>query len=396
MLRKRDLRKRLSVIHLITSLDVGGAEVMLLKLLSRMNVDRFENHVICLAEEGPVGQKIAAFGIPVYALNMRNERVKIHSLMGLHRLIRQIQPDILQTWMYHANLLGALVGKWCHSTLLCWNIRCSNIDLNKYGLGTRITVKLCSMLSFLPKVIIANSKDGMRYHKRMGYRTKRWEVIPNGFDFTVYKPDDQAKSKLAHELGLDPGTAPIFIGYIARFDPMKDHTTFLKAAFQLLRQRNDVHFVLAGRKIDWNNRELAERIPRAFITNFHLLGDRDDIEKITAALDIACSVSLGEGFSNVIGEAMACGVPCVVTDVGDSAFIVGDTGLVVPPRDPVALLDAWNRLLHMATEDRRALGLTARRRIASCFSIEKIAGRYESLYCELDGKFNPHAISHLR
>src|SRR5690606_5711765 len=117
----------------------------------RMNVDRFENHVICLAEQGPVGQKIAAFGIPVYALNMRNGRVKIHSLMGLHRLIRQIQPDILQTWMYHANLLGALVGKWCHSTLLCWNIRCSNIDLNKYGVGTRITVKLCSMLSFLPK-----------------------------------------------------------------------------------------------------------------------------------------------------------------------------------------------------------------------------------------------------
>lgn len=142
MLRKRDQRKRFSVLHLITSLDVGGAEMMLLKLLSRMNVDRFENHVICLAEGGAVGQKIVACGIPVHALNMPRGRVTIHGLMELCRLIRQIKPDILQTWMYHANLLGALVGKCCHSALLCGNIRYSNIDLNKYRAGTRITVNV--------------------------------------------------------------------------------------------------------------------------------------------------------------------------------------------------------------------------------------------------------------
>ena len=371
------------MLHLITTLDVGGAEMSLLKLVSRMDRRRFGHHVICLAGMGPVGGKISAQGIPVHALNMPRGWVTMRGLMELLRLIRQINPDILQTWMYHADLVGILSGKMSGIRRICWNVRCSSMDFSKYRPGTRITVKLCTILSSLPDVIFANSDKGEQYHRRMGYRGRRWEVIPNGFDLSVFQPDGQAKERVATELGLDPREPPVFIGYLARFDPMKDHGTFLDAAAQLLQQRSDVHFVLAGRNVDENNRALVERIPKDLRKHFHLLGERGDAEKITAGLDIACSVSLGEGFSNAVGEAMACGVPCVVTDVGDSAFIVGDTGLVVQPRDPEALFHAWKELLDMGRDGRAELGKAARERIEACFDIRKVVERYEAVYTSL-------------
>jgi glycosyltransferase involved in cell wall biosynthesis len=373
----------LSVLHLITTLDLGGAEMMLFKLLSRMNADRFENHVICLAGEGPVGQEISAHGIPVHVLNMQRGRVTIRGLMQLLTLIRRINPEVLQTWMYHADLVGLLFGKLSCIRRICWNIRCSNMDLVKYRLTTRMTVKMCAMLSSVPDLIIANSQNGESYHKGIGYKGKRWEVIPNGFDLRRFKQDDQAKSRLKNELGLDDNKPYSFIGYIARFDAMKDHPTFLDAASRLLKERSNVHFVLAGRNIDWENRELTKSIPKAFRKNVHLLGERDDVEKICAGLDIACSVSSGEGFSNVIGEAMACGVPCVVTDVGDSAFIVGDTGLVVRPRDSKGLSCAWKQLLDIGRDARAELGKAARERIKDYFDISKIIERYEEVYTSL-------------
>ena len=383
MSRSEDQGKPFSVLHLITTLDVGGAEMNLLKLVSRMDGDRFRNHVVCLAEMGPVGEKISVGGIPVHALNMPRGHLTIRGLLQLLRLLRQINPDVLQTWMYHADLLGVLIGKCFHLGPICWNIRCSNINLARYRPGTRIAVRLCAALSSFPDVVVANSREGANFHKRIGYRGKRWEVIPNGFDLRVFQPDGQAKERLAMELGLDPKDLPVFIGYIARFDPMKDHQTFLDAASRLLVGRRDVHFVLAGRNVDQDNREISDRVPKALEDHFHLLGERDDADKITAGLDIACSVSLGEGFSNAVGEAMACGVPCVVTDVGDSAFIVGDTGLVVQPRDPEALFHAWKELLDMGRDGRAELGKAARERIEACFDIRKVVERYEAVYTSL-------------
>jgi glycosyltransferase involved in cell wall biosynthesis len=381
--RKGGEKRQFSLLHLITTLDVGGAEMSLLNLISRMDGTRFKNHVICLAEMGPLGEKISACGIPVNALNMPRGRLTVGGLVKLFGLIRQINPDILQTWMYHADLIGLLFGRIFRVRPICWNIRCSNMDLVKYRWATVITVKLCAILSSLPNVIIANSREGANFHERIGYRGKRWEVIPNGFDLRVFQPDGQAKERLAMELGLDPKDLPVFIGYIARFDPMKDHQTFLDAASRLLVGRRDVHFILAGRNVDQDNREISDRVPKALEEHFHLLGERDDAEKITAGLDIACSVSLGEGFSNAVGEAMACGVPCVVTDVGDSAFIVGETGAVVQPRDREGLLSAWRHLLDLGRDGRAELGKAARRRIKEHFDISEIVGRYEDLYTSL-------------
>ena len=357
--------------------------MMLLKLLSRMNIDRFKNHVICLAEMGTVGQRILEHGIPVYALNMPRGRVTIEGLNRLRKLLSFLHPKILQTWMYHADLVGLLFAKLARVEHICWNIRCSNMDLASYQRTTRMTIKLCALLSWLPDLIIANSREGLNYHRRVGYRSRRWAVIPNGFDLNKFKPDHQAKLRLVQELGLGSEESPLLIGYVARFDPMKDHPTFLDAACLLLQERRDVHFIMVGRDIDWRNRAVTARIPKSLSSNFHLLGERNDIVEITAGLDIACCVSSGEGFSNVIGEAMACGTPCVVTDVGDSAFIVGETGFVVKPRDSEGLAGAWRKLLALGRDGRSELGRAARKRIQDHFDISKIVERYEALYFSL-------------
>ena len=383
----------ISILHLITTLNVGGAEGMLLKLLSGMNNEHFENQVVSLTDVGPIGDQISAQGIPVYALFMPNGRVNASGLVKLSRLLYAIRPRILQTWLYHADLLGLIFGKLACIKNICWNIRGSYHDLKKYRSSTKWTIKICSAFSSVPDIIIANSNKGRKFHEDLGYRAKKWSVIPNGFDLDRFKPDQLARVNLLHELGLahcpkkvinkgDNGNrnAPILIGLIARYDPMKDHSTFIKAACSLLKERKDVHFVLVGRHIEWENSLLAGEILDIWKGHFHLLGERDDVEKITAGLDIAASSSYGEGFPNIVCEAMACEVPCVVTDVGDSARIVGNTGRVVAPKDPKALAIAWKDIIGLGEDGRRRLGVAARKRVMDRFELSQIVEKYEALY----------------
>jgi len=397
--------ERISVLHLITTLDVGGAEIMLFKLLSGMDDKRFSNTVVSLTDSGPIGRRLSALGVPVYTLNMPRGRVNAAGLVRLCRLIVRlcwlivrIRPKILQTWLYHADLLGLIFGKLAKIPNICWNIRCSYMDLDKYRSSTRWAVRLSSRFSPFPQAIITNSLEARRFHVGLGYKTKRWEVIPNGFDLEEFKPDPHAKQRLLHELGLCNNQKPqdgrkqgsdrekgkrFLVGFIARCDPMKDHRTFFEAAALLLEQGRNGHFVLAGKGVTRENKDLAPLIPQGWSDHFHLLGEREDIPGITAALDIASSVSLGEGFPNVICEAMACGVPCVVTDVGDAAFIVNNTGYVVPPRDSLALTGAWKALVDLGEERRRELGLLARKRVMDHFELSKVVKEYEDFYISL-------------
>lgn len=207
-------------------------------------------------------------------------------------------------------------------------------------------------------------------------------VIPNGFDMEGWKPDPGARVDVRRELGL-PLEAPL-IGLISRFDPVKDHRTFTLAALRLLNQLPNVHFLLCGGGVTWENSELSAWIRSSgAASHFRLLGERDDIPRLTAALDLAALSSYTEGFPNVIGEAMACGVPCVTTDVGDAAYIVGETGRVVPPRQPEALAEALRELIEDGPERRAALGAAARRRVAEYFDLPGVAARYEGLYRDI-------------
>ena len=372
----------LTIVNLITDLNTGGAEQMLYKLVTRMDRQKFRPVVVSMTDVGHVGLKMRTEGIPVFSLGMALGRPSLKGILRFCLLLRRESPDILQTWLYHADLLGLITGRIARAKRIVWGLRCSDMDLRNYRFLTALTVRSCALLSALPDAIIANSRQGIEIHRKMGYHMRRMALIPNGFDTEHFAPDQSARAWLLGQLGLSQDA--ILIGLIARFDPMKDQKGFLAAASRLAAKHSSVHFLLVGKGMDSDNPELKPLLDHPWKDNILMLGPRDDIPRLTAALDIATSSSAyGEGFSNAIGEAMASGVPCVVTNIGDSAQIVGTTGIVVPPRDPDALVNAWERLLIMGRDGRKAMGDKARSRIMKHYKIEKVARRFEEFYGSL-------------
>jgi len=370
------------ILHLITDLcHIGGAEMMLYKLLSNIDQKRFTNVVVSMTERGVLSEKIEALGITVYSLGMRRRLPNLTSILLLLSLLRNEKPHILQSWLYHADLLGVLAGKLTDTSVV-WNLRCAELLKKDHPRVLFWILRVLAVLSGTPEAVIVNSTAGRLAHERLGYKPVKWSLIPNGFDPDSFSPSQNARLDIRKSLGVSEQAQ--LIGLVARFNPMKDHSNFLKAAGQLKKTRPDVHFVLVGKGVDERNSQLVDLINSLSLNGcVHLLGERHDIPAITAALDIAASSSYSEGFSNVIGEAMACGVPCVVTDVGDSAYIVGNAGIVVPPRDYCALSDAWSQILSMSEDSRLSLGRAARERILSHFSINGVTRQYEKLYLEI-------------
>ncbi|MBD1906690.1 glycosyltransferase [Funiculus sociatus GB2-A5] len=375
--------KSFRVVHIIAGLPSDGAEMMLYKLLSRMNRKRFNSVVVSLMDRGTLGDRIEALGIPVYTIGMKPGRPTIASIWRIISTIRNIKPGLIQGWLSHGNLAAQLVSAFVPGRVpVLWNVRHSALPRSDTKIGTLLIIKLLAYLSRLPAKIIYNCKIGADDHQQIGYDIEKTIIIPNGFDTNLFAPSVEARLSVRSELNLAENT--FFIGRLGRFHPMKDHLTFLQAAAFLLKVYPEVHFLLAGSGIDGNNQVLHQFIKQLNIgEKIHLLGERQDISRIAAALDIATSSSAyGEGFPNIIGEAMSCGVPCVVTDVSDSAWIVGDTGRVVPPRDPKALCAAWVDLIEIGSSARVELGARARQRIQTELSLEKIVYQYEKLYEE--------------
>ena len=375
--------KPLSVLHVITGMFGGGAEMMLYRLLSRLDRTRFTPQVVSLLDHGPISRKIQAMGIPVRSLGMKRGIPNSAAVLRLARWLRQDPPDVIQTWMYHADLVGGLAARLAGSIPVAWGIRHSDLSPEGNKRLTLLTVKTCAYLSrWLPKRIVCCSEASQRVHAAMGYAAEKMVVIPNGYDVEAFRPDSVARKLVRKELHI-PEDAPI-IGLVGRFLGQKDHRNFVQAARLLHHDRPEVNFVLCGDDVNWENKELAQWIDEADIRKqCHLLGWRDDIPRLTATFDVAALSSFGEAFPNVVSEAMSCGVPCVVTDVGDAALIVGQTGIVVPPRNPEALAEAWRKMLEMGCEGRRHMGIAARQRIRERFDIAEVAGRYEHLFEEL-------------
>jgi len=374
------------VAHLITDLDVGGAERTLSNLVRHSDSSRVRHTVISMLPPGAMADDIRRAGCRVVSLNMARGIASPRPLWQAARLLRAERPHILQTWLYHADLLGILAGRLARVPAIVWNIRCSDMDFRCYPPSTARVVRWLRRLAAMPEAVVCNAEAGRTAHERLGFRPRRWDVIPNGFDIDAFRPSPEARSTLRAELGVAPAT--VMIGMVARFDPMKDHATFLRAAELLAFRHPGAHFVLAGRRVDPNNPAFAEFTRSiALGGRVHLLGERKDSARILAALDIATlSSAFGEGCPNVLGEAMACGTPCVATSVGDCASLIGPTGLVVPPRDPDALAAAWHDLLERPVAARERLGLAARARIAEHFSLNAVLERYLSLYEELAGR----------
>ena len=372
------------ILHVITGLAAGGAEAMLLKLLSWTAGD-VQSAVVSLSQdERAVEPAIRDLGIPVYCLGLRRVFPNPLALPALRRIVRNFRPQIIQGWMPHGNVLASLAGRWAGKAAIVWNIRQALYDISYERWFTRAVIRLGARLSSGPAAIVYNSRTSVAQHEAFGYKPAHRIVIPNGFDCQLFRPDENAREKVRRELGL--ARDAVLIGLVARYHAMKDHANFLRAAGLVARQHVNTYFLLVGSGVTQDQAALVKIVAdQQLQERVFLMGERPDVPRMTASLDIACCSSWTESFPNTVGEAMACGVPCVVTNVGDSAYVIGDTGVCTPPRDYCAFAEGMNRLLNGGIDYRRRLGSTARERIEREFSMAAVARQYESLYDQLSG-----------
>lgn len=369
------------VCHVITGLYAHGAERMLLKLIAGMDAQRFDSMVISLMDKGAVGPRIEALGVPVLTLDWPRGRPTLSGLTRLVRLVRDARPDVVQGWMYHGNLAATLAARFSRrNPPVLWNIRQSLYGLDHEKRLTRWLIRLSASLSRAPRHILYNSMTSAVQHETLGFRPDRRVFIPNGFAVDVYAPSAEGRHGFRNELGL--ADDELLIGMAARYHPMKDHANFLRAAALTVARRPAARFVLAGAGINAANGELGRAIAALGLTqHIHLLGERRDMPRFFQALDIAVlSSAWGEGFPNVMGEAMACGTPCVATAVGDAPGIAGRADWIVPARDPQALAERLEDLIDLDRSQRIELGRMARQRIVEQYSLPRVVSQYEALY----------------
>jgi len=371
---------KLRVTHVITGLKPFGAEVMLSRLIEKSDSQNFSHHVISLTGDDVIGDVIRDLGVEVQLLGLRASFPNPGLLLRLSNWIKKAQPDLVQTWLYHGDLIGGLVTRLNHTAPVVWGVHHSNLDPKVDRWSTVMTARACARVShWVPDRIICCSRASYRVHADLGYPKDHMVIIPNGFDLDQFFPSHQARSDFRQDLGLGEDT--FLIGMAGRYHPQKDHITFVRAAKILSERVKGIRFLLSGSGLDEGNQALMEIIRGQGITDtIHLLGHRADMHGFYAALDLFTLTSQGEAFPNVVGEAMACGVPCVVTDVGDCSEMVGDTGLVVPPRNPQALASGWEKLYLQTPGERSALGMRARNRVQKNFELKHITSQYEKLY----------------
>lgn len=377
---------RLKVLHIITGLSIGGAETMLVKVLSALPRAEVESSVIALGARGPMADRVEALGIPLACLGATRALGGLlsapGSLLRLAGLMRKAEPDVVQTWMYHANLFGGLAARLAGHPPVVWGLRQSDLDPARTKATTRLIARLGAALSRrLPSRILACAEAVRRVHAAMGYDDRRMTTIPNGFDTDAFRPDGDARARVRREFAVADEAA--LVGLPARFDPQKDHATFLAAAAQVHATHPDAVFVLCGEGTTAANPKLepllkASRLPPAAM---RLLGERRDMPAVMAALDVVVSSSaFGEGFPNVLGEGMAAGAIPVATDSGDSRAIVDGVGFVVAPRDAAALARAIAAALDLAPAERARRVAAARERVTREYALPNIARRYLELW----------------
>lgn len=378
-------KRPLRVLHVITGLGFGGAERQLQGLLLATDQRQVVHEVISLTDIGPIGEQLTANGVQVRALGMTGRRPSPRSLLRLRRLISRSGADLVQTWLYHSDLLGGVVAR-CAGIPVVWNVRMSWMDAASTKSTTMAAARWCARLSqAVPQRIIFNSVAGLESHRRAGYYVDRAVVLENGIDLERFRPSGRARQCLLNLLGgADIGDGAPIVGVVARSDPQKGHDVLLQAFAKLLRSRPDAHLVLIGRGCGPKDDPLSSMVRRTAADRIHLLGPRSDVGCLTPAFDVAVSASThGESFSNAIIEALACGVPVVATDVGAAKAIIGDAGRVVVPGSAAELAAAIDGLIERADEARRAAHL-ARPRLESR-SFERMGRQYLDLYSEVLG-----------
>lgn len=348
----------------------------LVKALSRQS--GFTHSVISLAEGNDFD--FSALGVPVRCLQVKRGLPRPTALWRLRRWIRDARPDVVQGWMYHSNMAAGLAVE--NTTPVVWGIHHGLHDFAREKRLTRLIIRSGAWLAKPTKRIVYCSEASQYEHEAVGYPADKSLFIPNGFDCESFRPDPHAAARLRRELALSDDT--LVIGHVARFHPVKNHVGLVRAFSRVAECYPKAHLVMVGQSVTPSNELLAEVVSTCGVSGrVHLLGERADISRLLPALDVYVSSSRAEAFPIVLGEAMACGIPCVSTDVGDSGAILGKTGRIVPVGDEVALAQGIRDLLCLTPNARRALGALARARVIAEYSLPAVAERYGALYREL-------------
>jgi len=371
---------RTRILHIITDLTVAGAEIKLYKVLGACDRTRFDPAVVSMRNHGDLRGPIEAMGIPVFDLGIRSSFPSALAAARLARTARRFKADLIHGWMYHGNLAAQFAAAVMREKpAVIWSVHQSLYSFDYEKRLTAHIIRLGARWSHLPDKVIYNSNTSARQHEAIGYRSEKRTVLGYGFDTNAFSPSDEARLSVRAELGISEDA--LLIGLAGRYHPAKDHLNFLRAASLLKNQHQNLHFVLCGRGVDSNNAVLTRLVADfALSDRVHLLGERRDIHRIIASLDIAASSSSTEGFPNVIGEAMSSGVPCVVTSVSDLPQVIGDTGRAVTPQNAEALAAGLHELIVLGTEQRQRLGAAARQRIIDRFSLNAAVAQYEKTY----------------
>ncbi len=377
----------LHIVHVISGLGQGGAETVLYRLVTSPGQNN-RHTVVSMTDEGVFGPRLRAAGVTVQTLNMSSGRLSVSGLWRLYRLMRTAAPDVVQTWMYHADLIGGLAARLAGVRAVSWGIRNSGANLGKSSRVARIVAWACARLSgFVPATVVACAADAARNHQAWGYKADRMVVIPNGYDLVRWQRSDEAREKWRRQWGVPP-SAPV-IGSVARWNPLKDHANLLGAFAQSVALRPDMRCVLVGPGMTADNRELMVLLERCGVRDkVVLMGMREDVPDIMSALDIHVLSSCAEGFPNVVAEAMASGVACVVTDVGAAALIVGEDGWIAPPQNARLLAQALDAAVtELGTPAMQARLLQGRERVGRLYGLQTMVDAYDTVWRKLAGRF---------
>lgn len=397
------MNKPIRVLHLISGLGQGGAESVLTRLVTNSTE---KNIVLSFTDEGVYGAMIRVAGVELHCLGMNPGRITLGDFRRLVKKIRELQVDVVQTWMYHADLIGGLAARLAACKHIAWGIRNSGYQLKQSSRSAYYIARVSGFLSrLIPQKIIACGEQAARLHGRWGYDLKRMVVIQNGYDLTRWQADRQAAQRLREQWQVGVND-PVF-GFVARWNPLKDHQSLLQAFVHIKQNHPRARCVLVGKGLDKNNVELmallkglglqafddiqenqrslaSERNPNATHAEVILLGMRQEVSAIMTALDVHVLSSIAEGFPNVVAEAMACETPCVVTDVGDAALMVGDLGWVAEPSNPADLANkmeqALSYLQSLSAEEKVQYQKRVRHYVVDHFSLNCMIDNYEQTW----------------
>lgn len=363
--------KRPRLLLLARSLNQGGAQRQLVTLACGLRARGWDVSVARFYAGDRWEEELRRADVTLHDLRKRGRWDVLAFLFRFARLLRTERPTILHGYLCVPNLLTVLLRPLSPSTRIVWGIRASNMDLSRYDWLARLTFFLACRTACLADLVIVNSHAGRDYHIAHGYPRHKTLVIPNGIDTERFQFDAAGRRRLRTEWGIP--TEAVLIGLVGRLDPMKDHPTFLRATALLMQRDVRCRFVCVGDgPLEYANQLRREAQALGLDDRLIWVGASDDMASVYSAFDIACSSSSSEGLPNVVIEAMACSRPCVVTDVGDSAAVVGDTGWIVPAYDPAALSNALAHLLYLDPDSRARLGVQARMRIVEQFSVERM------------------------